>query len=68
MTALDLTPGEHSQSAVVEQAAQWLSDQPPGTMNRPIPELRGRFPLSPQQACEAIALADRMRILRRAFG
>ncbi|WP_042777828.1 hypothetical protein [Sinorhizobium fredii] len=66
MTA-SLTPPEHEHNALVEQAAQWLSDQaiPP----RPIvPELRKRFDISALEACEAAALAEKFRMLRRAFG
>lgn len=63
----NLTPPEHEHSAQVEQAAQWLADQanPP----RPIvPALKSRFGLSAIECCEAAALAERFRMLRRAFG
>jgi hypothetical protein len=62
-----LTPPEHAHNALVETAAQWLADQaqPP----RPIiPTLKSRFGLSAVECCEAAALADKYRMLRRAFG
>nr|WP_037470698.1 hypothetical protein [Sinorhizobium fredii] len=61
-----LIPPEHERNAIVEQAAQWLSDQsiPP----RPIvPELRKRFDISALEACEATALAEKFRMLRKVF-
>lgn len=57
----------HPDNESVGLAAQWLADQsqPP----RPIvPALRERFNLSALEATEAAALADRYRMLRRAFG
>lgn len=51
----DLTPPEHAHSETVVIAAQ---SEPPA---RPGPELRQRFGLSAREACEAIALAQRLR-------
>jgi len=66
MTARDLTPGEHSHSAVVEEAAMWLSEQNPPP--RPVvPALRERFSLTMVEACEAAALAHLFRVRRGAF-
>lgn len=63
----DLTPPEHEHNALVETAAQWLSNQNPAP--RPIiPALRERFPLSALEAIESAALAERYRMLRKAFG
>ena len=62
-----MTGIDHQGSAAVEQAAIWLAEQkePP----RPaVPVLRRIFGLGAGEACEAIALADRFRINRRAFG
>jgi len=59
---------DHEHDEMVVQAAQWLAEQPAGSIDRPIPELRRRFPLTAQQACEASARADRMRVYRRAHG
>lgn len=62
-----LTPPEHEHSDIVEQAAQWLSEQNPP----PSPALhviRDKFGLSPLQGCEALAMAQRYRTNRRAFG
>lgn len=55
----------HERTALVETAAQWLSDQanPP----RPIiPALRERFNLSALEATEAAALSERFKIYRQA--
>lgn len=62
-----LTPPEHEHSEAVTQAAQWLADQHPEP-RLAVPELRARFPLSAVEACEAIALARRFRIFRKAHG
>lgn len=60
-----LTPPEHEHSAVVEEAADWLSKQDPAP--RPIiPELRRRFDLTSLQATEAAALSHEFRMNRRA--
>ncbi len=60
-------PPEHSHSAAVEQAAIWLADEQ--TPSQPIiPELRRRFDLSSLEATEACAIAQRFRMLRRAYG
>lgn len=62
-----LTPPEHEHSAAVEQAAVWLAEQP-AAMPAIIPTLRSRFGLSAIEATEACAMAQRFRILRKAFG
>ncbi|AWI58996.1 hypothetical protein [Sinorhizobium fredii] len=57
----------HPDNPAVTSAAKWLADQNP----RPkpiIPELRKRFDISALEACEAAALAEKYRMLRRAFG
>lgn len=62
-----MTGADHQHSESVVQAAQWLADEkdPP----RPIiPIIRERFGLSALEACEAAALSNRYRILRRAHG
>jgi hypothetical protein len=63
MTA-PITP-KHKHPAAVEQAAIWLADEqsPPQPI---IPELRRRFSLSPLEATEACAMAQRFRMLRMA--
>lgn len=62
-----MTGADHQHSAAVEQAAMWLSEQNPAP--RPIvPALRQRFSLSALEACEAAAMAERFRMLRKAFG
>lgn len=54
-------------SEAVTMAAQWLADQvPPPRLAVPI--LKDRFGLTALQACEAIAMADRFRVLRKAHG
>lgn len=72
MTSVTIPTGgttghSHEHSAAVEEAAIWLADQqePPRLA---VPTLRARFGLSAQEACEAIAMAQRFRIVRRAFG
>jgi hypothetical protein len=62
----DLTPGEHEHNAIVEEAARWIVDQS-GTLPRPIVELQNRFGLTAKEACEACAMAARMRTARHAF-
>jgi hypothetical protein len=61
-----MTGADHEHNESVITAAQWLADerQPPQPI---IPELRRRFGLSPLEACEASALAQKYRICRRAF-
>ena len=56
-----------SAGAEVERAAIWLADlsEPP---RMAVPELRNRFGINAVQACEAIALARKFQINRRAFG
>ncbi len=56
---------EHSESVV--QAAMWLSEQQE-QLRTAIPVLRERFGLTSLQATQAIALAQKFRINRRAFG
>lgn len=61
------TGHSHEHSSAIEQAAIWFADQkePP----RPaVPALRDRFGLSTLEATEALAMAQRFRINRRAFG
>ncbi|PCK86363.1 hypothetical protein CPT32_13185 [Rhizobium sophoriradicis] len=50
----------------VTVAAQWVADNPP----RPdiIPHLKTTFSLTSLQAAEACAMAQKFRVLRRAFG
>ena len=61
-----LATTDHEHSEVVIQAANWPVDQRP--VLQPItPALRQRFDLSPKEACESVALADRYRVLRSAF-
>ena len=60
MTAVSSNPN-------VAAAAQWLSEQSE-TPLRVIPTIRERFSLSMKEACDACALAQRYRMLRRAFG
>lgn len=57
----------HEHSEAVTVAAQWLADQPEGSVKPIVPALRERFPLSATEACEAAALATKFRIVRRAF-
>lgn len=56
---------EHSESVV--EAAMWFSElrEPPAGA---VPTLRERFGLSALEACEALAMARRFQINRRAFG
>lgn len=58
---------EHQHSESVILAAQWLADerQPPTPI---IPAIRARFGLTALEACEACALAQSFRTVRRAFG
>ncbi|MHC2359045.1 hypothetical protein [Rhizobium leguminosarum] len=55
----------YEQKVVV--AAQWLADQkePPAMV---VPTIRECFSLSALEACNACALAQKYRTLRRAFG
>lgn len=62
MTGLD-----HEHSAAVQQAAQWLSEQNPAP-HPALPIIRAKFGLTPLQGCEALAMAQRYRTNRRAFG
>ncbi len=61
-----MSGADHQHSNAVEQAAAWLADQnqPPKPI---VPALRQRFGLSSLQATEACAMAERFRLLRRAF-
>ena len=61
------TGHSHEQSEAVVQAAQWLADQNPPP-HPAIPLLRSRFSLSAVEACKAIAMAQRFRTYRGAFG
>lgn len=51
----------------VERAAMWFAEQkePPALA---VPVLRDRFGLSAREACEALALSQKYRINRKAFG
>ncbi len=57
----------HEHIEAVVQAAMWFSEleEPPRTA---VPVLRERFGLTSLQATQAIALAQKFRINRRAFG
>ncbi|PBB79070.1 hypothetical protein CK218_22230 [Mesorhizobium sp. WSM3879] len=47
---------------VIQEAARWLIETPKALRPRPtVVELRARFPLDAQEACAAIALANRIR-------
>jgi hypothetical protein len=61
------TGHSHEHSEAVTQAAIWLADEqlPPQPI---IPALRQRFGLSALEACEAAALANKFRTIRKAFG
>ncbi|KRB61372.1 hypothetical protein ASE04_21110 [Rhizobium sp. Root708] len=56
---------EHTDAAVV--AAQWLAEQNPAPQPI-IPIMRERFGLTPLEASEACALANKFRVCRKAFG
>lgn len=61
MAALDLTPGEHETSAIVDEAAAWYFNNF-RTCERPIvPTLRHRFGLTSHQAVVAIRQVTLMR-------
>ncbi|OYD03939.1 hypothetical protein [Rhizobium sp. N4311] len=62
-----MTGTDHEHSEAVVLAAQWLAEQNPAPQPI-IPELRKRFPLTALQACEAAALSNRYRFLRKAHG
>ncbi len=65
MTVVPTISNNSSEAVLV--AAQWLADQvPPPRLA--VPVLKERFGLSALQACEAIAMADRFRLLRKAHG
>lgn len=51
----------------VVTAARWLDDQRQQPPHPLVPFLRQRFGLHPRHAIEAIDLAGRMLLLRRAF-
>lgn len=61
-----MTPRPLPHTPEVVSAAQWLAeqDQPPAPI---VPTLVERFNLHARHAAEAIDLAGRMRLLRRAF-
>jgi hypothetical protein len=67
MTA-PLTPPEHENSDIVEEAARWYSETGRPAELPAVVLLRRRFGLTALQACEAIALAQKYRTNRRAFG
>ena len=52
--------GAPAPSALILGAAAWLVGQAPPP-NRPIPEIRARFDLTPKEACQACSLADQLR-------
>lgn len=54
-------------AATVEQAAAWLSEQYPAPQPA-LPVIRERFNLTALQGCEVLALAQKYRTKRRAFG
>jgi hypothetical protein len=56
-----------SEQSKIERAAMWLSDQAEKPAQL-IPHLKAEFQLSAVQACEAVAMARRSEINRRAFG
>jgi hypothetical protein len=56
--ALELTPGEHEHSALVDEAARWFATSPRDRTRAPIPVLRERFGLSAKEACLALAEAN----------
>ncbi|MBY5442090.1 hypothetical protein HFO93_01030 [Rhizobium leguminosarum] len=57
---------EAEEPSIIVAAAQWVADNPP----RPdiIPHLKAKFSLTSLQAAEACAMAQKFRLLRRAFG
>lgn len=67
LSAIDLTAHEHEHSELVISAAQWHADQNPAPAPA-IPALCQRFNLTALEACEALAMARRFRIVRRAHG
>ncbi len=60
MSAPTLTPPEHTATAAIDAAADWLlsADR---TGQAIVPELRQRFGLTSLEACEAIREANRRR-------
>lgn len=59
-------PRQINMEPTVTAAAQWVADNQP----RPdiIPHLKAKFSLTSLQAAEACAMAQKFRVLRRAFG
>jgi hypothetical protein len=55
-----MTSSDHQHSGSVEVAARWIVDQA-GVLLRPVPEVQSRFGLTAKEACEACAMAARMR-------
>lgn len=52
----------HEHSAAVDEAARWLATTPPHLRGGAVvPQLRKRFGLTPEQACEAIREANLRR-------
>lgn len=58
----------HEHNVAVEQASHWLADLPTKDFPPLVLDLMRRFGVTPQEACEAISMARKMRTLRRAFG
>ncbi|MER9590937.1 hypothetical protein NKI94_19290 [Mesorhizobium australicum] len=62
MNAADLTAPEHSHSAAIDQAAQWLATTPPRQRPAPlVPAMRAMFGLSAVETCEAIRQSYEIR-------
>lgn len=63
-----MTGIDHIGNETIELAAQWLAEFAPGEAPAPIvPELRTRFGITSEEACQAIRRAEQMRTCRRAF-
>jgi hypothetical protein len=61
-----LTPPEHEHSALVEQAALWLVEQPQ-TLENKFLVVQRQFGLTAVQAAQALTLANKFRTCREAF-
>ena len=60
--ALDLTPGEHSHTAAIDEAARFLAITPPCDRPRPlVPGLRAMFGLNAVESCQAIRQSHEIR-------
>ncbi len=71
MTSVTIPTGgttghSHEHNAAVETAAIWFADQKDPS-SPPVPALRDRFGLTTLEATEALAMAQRFRIVRKAF-